>query len=141
MGLWLIRTCHAEGVNKPRVFFATIAAGGGHVATARAMAQSLGAVYPGAFETQVSDYMLELGRRHPGVRTFDQRHKALWKVILAHPRLARYGQRVLDAAPASPTQVISGCCAPLRRLWLRMCVTGCGAVHPPLSSRTTLFSP
>ena len=33
------------------------------------------------------------------MRTFDQRHKALWKVILAHPRLARYGQRVLDAAP------------------------------------------
>lgn len=63
------------------------------------MAQSLEAVYPGAFETQVSDYMLELGQRHSGVRAFDQRHKALWKVILTHPRLARYGQRLLDAAP------------------------------------------
>ena len=69
------------------------------MATARAMAQALGAVYPGAFETQVSDYMLEVGRRHPPIRTFDRRHKALWKVILAHPRLARYGQRLLDAAP------------------------------------------
>ncbi len=63
------------------------------------MAQSVEAVYPGAFETQVSDYMLELGQRHPHIQTFDQRHKALWKVILAHPRLARYGQRLLDAAP------------------------------------------
>ncbi len=86
-------------VSKLRIFFATIAAGGGHVATARAMAQAVEATYPGEFEVEMSDYMLELGRRHPGVRTFDARHKALWKAILARPHLARYGQRLLDAAP------------------------------------------
>ena len=87
------------GVSKPRIFFATIAAGGGHVATARAMAQAVEAAYPGEFESEISDYMLELGQRHARVRTFDARHKALWRTILAHPRLARYGQRLLDAAP------------------------------------------
>ena len=76
------------------VFFATLAAGGGHVATARALAQGLEAASPGGFEIIVSDYMLELG-----LTKHDRQHKASWAWMLAHPWSARYGQRVLDAFP------------------------------------------
>ena len=43
-----------------RILFATIAAGGGHVTTAEAMAEALERHFPGRFETRVSDYMAEL---------------------------------------------------------------------------------
>lgn len=79
---------------KPHIFFATITAGGGHMATAKAMAEALAVNYPGAFETTISDYMLELGLTEQ-----DRRHKESWSWMLAHPRSARYGQRVLDAFP------------------------------------------
>ncbi len=78
-----------------RVFFATIAAGGGHVATARALAESLHADYPGKFETRVSDVMAEFG-----AAGLDRSHKASWKALLRRPRLVRLGQRITDAAPA-----------------------------------------
>ena len=94
-----LKTCHAWQVSKPLIFFPTVAAGGGHVATARAMAQALEAIYPGEFEVQVSDYMLELGEHHPDIRRFDEQHKASWKVALRYPLLARWGQRVLDSVP------------------------------------------
>ena len=80
--------------DKPLVFFATLAAGGGHVATARAMAQGLAAASPGAFEITVSDYMNDLGLTEK-----DQRHKTSWAWMLAHPWSARYGQRLLDTFP------------------------------------------
>lgn len=81
-------------MSRPLVFFATLAAGGGHVATARAMAQGLEAVSPGGFETKISDYMNDLGlTRH------DRQHKASWAWMLEHPWSARYGQRFLDAFP------------------------------------------
>ena len=80
--------------SKPLVFFATLAAGGGHVATARALAESLEAASPGDFEIVVSDYMLNLG-----LTAHDRQHKASWAWMLAHPWSARYGQRVLDAFP------------------------------------------
>lgn len=79
---------------KPLVFFATIAAGGGHVATANAMAQSLAATFPGVFETRVSEFMDEVGFREQ-----DREHKQTWSWMLAHPWSARWGQRVIDRLP------------------------------------------
>lgn len=79
---------------KPLVFFATLAAGGGHVATARAMAQGLEATSPGGFEIVVSDYMSDLG-----LTASDRRHKTSWAWMLAHPWSARYAQRLLDTFP------------------------------------------
>ena len=81
-------------MTKPHIFFATIAAGGGHVATARAMAEGLETYYPGTFQTTISDYMLELGLTEQ-----DAQHKKSWAWMLAHPWNARYGQRVLDTFP------------------------------------------
>jgi len=43
------------------VFFATIAAGGGHVATANAMAEEMHRLHPGGVNTQVADVMAEFG--------------------------------------------------------------------------------
>ncbi|HEX7003391.1 MAG TPA: glycosyltransferase [Trueperaceae bacterium] len=76
------------------MLFATIAAGGGHVATARAMAEALERYYPGEFETEVSDFMFDLGLLRE-----DRQHKQLWRWALARPQLVRTGQRVLDSAP------------------------------------------
>lgn len=77
-----------------RVLFATIAAGGGHVATALAMAEALARHLPGEFETRVSDFMFDLGLLRE-----DRQHKELWRWALARPQLVRTGQRILDAAP------------------------------------------
>ena len=81
-------------MTKPHVFFATIAAGGGHVATAKAMAEGLETHLPGTFQTTISDYMLDLG-----LKGQDARHKKSWAWMLEHPWSARYGQRVLDTFP------------------------------------------
>lgn len=78
-----------------RVLFATIAAGGGHVATASALADALAAAYPGEFSTRVSDVMAEYGAHE-----LDRRHKDGWKALLRRPYLVRSGQRVMDVAPA-----------------------------------------
>lgn len=86
------------------LLFATIAAGGGHVATARAMAQAVRALEPDR-RTRVSDLMLELGFERQ-----DRQHKDSWRWLLARPRLVRVGQRVLDAAP--------GVTVALYRRWL-----------------------
>lgn len=80
----------------PRLLFATIAAGGGHVATARAMAEAVEACAPGVHRVEVSDYVLALGLVEQ-----DRRHKALWRWLLRNPQLIRAGQRVLDAWPAA----------------------------------------
>ncbi|ADI14679.1 glycosyltransferase [Truepera radiovictrix] len=79
---------------KPHLFFATLAAGGGHVATARALAQAVERHYPGRFTPIVSDYMSDLG-----FHAEDERHKALWRWMLAHPWSARWGQRLMDRLP------------------------------------------
>jgi 1,2-diacylglycerol 3-beta-galactosyltransferase len=79
---------------RPLLFFATLAAGGGHVATARALAQAVERHYPGRFTLVVSDYMSELG-----FHAEDERHKALWRWMLAHPWSARWGQRLMDRLP------------------------------------------
>jgi 1,2-diacylglycerol 3-beta-galactosyltransferase len=83
-------------MTRPRIVFATIAAGGGHVATAHAMAQAVEALAPGAFDLPVSDLMLDLG-----FADLDARHKARWRWMLARPWTARAGQRMIDALPAA----------------------------------------
>ncbi|HUT48490.1 MAG TPA: glycosyltransferase [Alphaproteobacteria bacterium] len=77
-----------------RILFATIAAGGGHLATATAMAEALERHFPGRFETQVSDYMADLG-----LLGADRRHKSFWRWALGHPHLIRAGQHLIDAVP------------------------------------------
>ncbi|MFA5594158.1 MAG: glycosyltransferase [Trueperaceae bacterium] len=76
------------------VFFATIAAGGGHVATANAMAEELQRLHPDGVTTRVADVMAEFG-----FEALDRRHKESWREMLKRPRLVRLGQRVMDAAP------------------------------------------
>jgi len=79
---------------RPGIFFATIAAGGGHVAGAHAMVEVVEREYPKRFEMRVSDYMCELGIS--GLDTF---HKESWRRALRRPVLARLGQRAIDAFP------------------------------------------
>jgi len=76
------------------VLFATIAAGGGHVATAHAMAEALHDLRPQAVRTQVSDVMAEFG-----FGRLDRRHKDSWRRMLKRPHMVRMGQRLMDAAP------------------------------------------
>ena len=82
------------GVDRPSILFATIAAGGGHVATARAMAEAVERYSPGEFDLRVSDYMKEVGPVG-----LDRRHKDSWRRALQYPALARAGQRIIDAFP------------------------------------------
>jgi UDP-N-acetylglucosamine:LPS N-acetylglucosamine transferase len=79
---------------KPKILFATIAAGGGHVAGAWAMAESVEHYYPDTFELRVSDYMKEVGAGR-----LDRFHKNSWRRALRYPILARAGQRAIDAVP------------------------------------------
>jgi len=79
---------------RPGIFFATIAAGGGHVAGAQAMAESVEREYPKRFEMCISDYMSELG-----ISSLDTFHKDSWRRALRRPVLARLGQRAIDAVP------------------------------------------
>jgi len=83
--------------HRPRILFATIAAGGGHVATAHAMSEAVEHHYPGEFELRVSDYMKEAGWRV--VADLDGLHKDIWRFMLRYPVLARGSQRLMDAFP------------------------------------------
>src|ERR687894_532126 len=87
----------SAGEHKREILFATIAAGGGHVATAHAMAESVEHHYPGRFELRVSDYMREVGARE--VAGLDRLHKDIWRFMLRYPSLARVSQRLMDAFP------------------------------------------
>jgi UDP-N-acetylglucosamine:LPS N-acetylglucosamine transferase len=84
----------SAGEHKPEILFATIAAGGGHVAGAHAMSEAIERYYPGRFELRVSDYMEDLG-----IIRLDRFHKDSWRRALRYPVLARVGQRVIDAFP------------------------------------------
>lgn len=79
---------------RPTILFATVAVGGGHVATARAMSEAIERYYPGRFDLPVSDYMEDLG-----VDGIDRRHKAFWRCALRYPTIARTGQRLIDTFP------------------------------------------
>lgn len=79
---------------RPEIFFATIAAGGGHVAGAHAMAEAVESYYPGRFAFRISDYMNELE-----ISRLDTFHKDSWRRALRSPVIARLGQRAIDALP------------------------------------------
>ncbi len=81
------------------ILFATIAAGGGHLATANAIAEAVEQHYAGSFDLRVSDLMHELG-----MFKRDRQHKRFWRWALAHPQLVRSGQRILDATPTFTRQ-------------------------------------
>jgi UDP-N-acetylglucosamine:LPS N-acetylglucosamine transferase len=85
------------GEHKPEILFATIAAGGGHVAGAHAMAEAIEHHYAGRFELRVSDYMKEAGAKK--VTDLDHLHKDVWRFMLRYPILARGSQRLMDAFP------------------------------------------
>jgi 1,2-diacylglycerol 3-beta-galactosyltransferase len=87
----------SAGEHRPEILFATIAAGGGHVATAHAMSEAVERHYPGRFELRVSDYMKEVGVRE--VADLDRLHKDIWRFMLRYPVLARASQRLMDALP------------------------------------------
>jgi 1,2-diacylglycerol 3-beta-galactosyltransferase len=87
----------SAGEHKPTILFATIAAGGGHVATAHAMSEAIEHQYPGRFELRVSDYMKEVGTK--AVADLDRLHKDIWRFMLRYPFLARGSQRLMDAFP------------------------------------------
>jgi UDP-N-acetylglucosamine:LPS N-acetylglucosamine transferase len=84
----------SAGEHKREILFATIAAGGGHVAGAHAMSEAIEQYYPGRFELRVSDYMKDLA-----IIGLDRFHKNSWRSALRYPILARVGQRVIDAFP------------------------------------------
>ena len=79
---------------RPKILFATVAVGGGHVATAHAISEAIERYYPGRFSMRVSDYAEELG-----VTSFDRRHKKFWRLALRYPFIARAGQRLIDSFP------------------------------------------
>ena len=87
----------SAGEHKPEILFATIAAGGGHVAGAHAMSEAIEYYYPGRFELRVSDFMKEIGVT--SVADLDRLHKDLWRFMLRYPVLARASQRLMDAFP------------------------------------------
>jgi 1,2-diacylglycerol 3-beta-galactosyltransferase len=91
------------GERRPRILFATIAAGGGHVAVARAMAEAIEHHYPGRFELRISDYMKEVGVKK--VADLDRLHKDIWRFMLRYPILARTSQRVMDAFPRTTVAI------------------------------------
>ena len=80
--------------SKPRILFATIAAGGAHVSTAEAMAQAIERVYPERFEIQISEIMRDFG-----FEVFDKRHKETWRWALSHPWSVHLGQALSDGLP------------------------------------------
>ncbi|CAN5599998.1 hypothetical protein BH24ACT21_BH24ACT21_15090 [soil metagenome] len=79
---------------RPDILFATVAVGGGHVATAHAMAEAIERHYPERFELRVSDYMKDVG----AIGT-DRHQKGFWRRALHSPLLARSGQRFIDSFP------------------------------------------
>lgn len=81
-------------MSRPHFLFATIAAGGGHIATAKAMMQAIEASYPEQYPMEMLDYMKEVGSLR-----FDQQHKDMWRQALRYPVSARLGQHLIDAIP------------------------------------------
>ena len=77
-----------------KILFATVQAGGGHIATAIAMAQSIETKYPDHFNILVLDFMKEVG-----CTKFDRMHKGLWRFALRYPFFVRLGQIIIDLVP------------------------------------------
>lgn len=77
-----------------RILFDTIAAGGGHVATARAMRDAVEAASDGRIVGEVRDTMSALGLERK-----DREHKRAWARLLRVPWLVRLGQRAMEVSP------------------------------------------
>lgn len=82
------------GQERPRILFATIAAGGSHVSTAHALAEAIECHYPGEFDLAVREPMLDYG-----FEELDRRHKESWKRALGNPWTIVWGQVLIDAFP------------------------------------------
>lgn len=76
------------------ILFDTIAAGGGHVATARAMRDAVERLSGGEVRGEIRDAMRALGLERQ-----DREHKRSWATLLRAPRLVRAGMRVMNVAP------------------------------------------
>ncbi len=79
---------------RSKILFATIAAGGSHVASAEAMKQALETHYPDHFDLEIKEIMKDYG-----FTTLDTYHKRLWKWMLDHPKLIVMGQKIIDSFP------------------------------------------
>ena len=82
-------------MSKPRIYFATIAAGGSHVSSAQAMQQAINTYYPDAFDSDIHEPFIEFG-----FTKLDDRHKASWQRALDNPWSVIWGQRIIDSMPA-----------------------------------------
>lgn len=76
------------------ILFDTIAAGGGHVATARAMRDAVERLSGGEARGEIRDAMLALGLERQ-----DRDHKRSWARLLRTPRLVRAGMRIMNVVP------------------------------------------
>ncbi|MCA9838386.1 MAG: glycosyltransferase [Trueperaceae bacterium] len=81
-------------MKRQKLLFATMQAGGGHVATAHAMKQAIEEAYPGQFDMSIADYLDEVGATQ-----LDKRNKDAWRFALRYPVTARLGQRAIDLWP------------------------------------------
>ena len=90
-----------QGQQKLSLFFATAKSGGGHVATAQAMMQSIEKCYPNEFYFEMSDLIYEIGTRFQDKKLLKLDHdlKKYWKVALKYPISARWGQHLIDSFP------------------------------------------
>lgn len=79
---------------RPRIVFATLAAGGSHVSSARAMQQALQRHHPDRFETSIRELMVDYG-----FEDWVAEHKRQWRWQLEHPRTIVWGQRFINAFP------------------------------------------
>jgi len=71
-------------MNRKKIHFAMIEAGGGHRSPALAVREALEEMYPGKYEVRVLDFMKDLG-----CTELDEMHKRAWKYLLSHPDLTK----------------------------------------------------
>ena len=65
---------------KPEILFATLAAGGSHVSSAKAMAQAIQKHFPDQYETPIREIMVDYG-----FGDWVAKHNKSWRWQLAHP--------------------------------------------------------
>lgn len=90
----------SNGSGKTKILFATMWAGGGHVATANAMQQAIEVAHPDRFDITTKDFIDTVG-----ATKLDTQNKDIWRFALRYPVTARVGQRVIDFWPQMSIQV------------------------------------
>jgi UDP-N-acetylglucosamine:LPS N-acetylglucosamine transferase len=90
-------------MSKPEICFATMAAGGSHVASATAMREAVEQVAPGRYDMRLRELLPELG-----FERFDEKHKANWRWMLRHPGYATLGRRFIDLSPRISQRINRG---------------------------------